>query len=136
MRRCSGQTQLNRDLFLLETVTFKLKAESPTESADGDWPSAFLSLWSRILSLGGSVILVKLLGSTRFKIWSSTRATVTLSSAEAKLYASVKGASQMLGMIALAHDMGHDLNGQVKSDASASTRTSTSTNTSQCPCPY
>ena len=53
------------------------------------------------------------------KSWSSTQATVALSSAEAELYALVKGASQTLGIIAMAEDFGMTLDGRVHTDASA-----------------
>ena len=49
----------------------------------------------------------------------TTQATIALSSAEADLYALVKGAAQTLGMIALARDLGISATGCVSSDASA-----------------
>ena len=53
------------------------------------------------------------------KSWSIIQATIALSSAEAELYALVKGAAQTLGMIALARDFGISAKGCVSSDASA-----------------
>ena len=63
-------------------------------------------------------------GVTRFgahtlKTWSSTQATVALSSAEAELYALTKGAAQALGFITLLADMGVEVKATVHTDASA-----------------
>ena len=60
-----------------------------------------------------------MIGSHVVKSWSTTQATVALSSGEAELYALVKGASQSLGLLALASDMGHDMHATVHSDSSA-----------------
>ena len=51
--------------------------------------------------------------------WSKTRTTVSLSSAEAELYALLKGASQALGLQSMAADFGDALNVGLYSDASA-----------------
>ena len=67
------------------------------------------------LNIGGVVKL----GSHVIKSWSTTQATVALSSGEAELYALVKGAAQSLGMISLGADMGYDLEATVYSDSSA-----------------
>ena len=53
------------------------------------------------------------------KTWSSTQATVALSSAEAELYALTKGASQGLGMMTLLADFGLTVSVTVHTDASA-----------------
>ena len=53
------------------------------------------------------------------KTWSSTQATVALSSAEAELYALTKGASQGLGMMTLLSDFGLTVSVTVHTDASA-----------------
>ena len=63
-------------------------------------------------------------GITRFgahtlKTWSSTQATVALSSAEAELYALTKGAAQALGFITLLADLGMEVTATVHTDASA-----------------
>ena len=60
-----------------------------------------------------------MIGSHVVKSWSTTQATVALSSGEAELYALVKGAAQSLGLLALASDMGHDMHATVHSDSSA-----------------
>ncbi len=53
------------------------------------------------------------------KSWSTTQATVALSSGESELYSLTKGASQALGLIALAADLGLQLNANLHTDASA-----------------
>ena len=58
-------------------------------------------------------------GKHCLKMWSSTQATVALSSAEAELYALTKGAAQGLGMTALLHDFGVAVSVTVHTDASA-----------------
>ena len=51
------------------------------------------------------------------KTWSTTQATVALIFAEAELYVLVKGGAQMLGMLAIARDLGMSLEGKVHTDA-------------------
>ena len=58
-------------------------------------------------------------GKHCLKTWSSTQATVALSSAEAELCALTKGASQGLGMMALLSDFGFTVSVTVRTDASA-----------------
>ena len=58
-------------------------------------------------------------GRHLIKSWSTTQATIALSSGEAELYALVKGASQSLGLVSLGGDMGFDLSAKVWSDSSA-----------------
>ena len=58
-------------------------------------------------------------GKHCLKTWSSTQATVALSSAEAELYALTKGASQGLGMMTLLADFGLTVSVTVHTDASA-----------------
>ena len=60
-----------------------------------------------------------MLGSHTLKTWSTTQATVAMSSAEAELYALTKGASASLGMIAMCADLGVEVEAKVMSDASA-----------------
>ena len=48
-----------------------------------------------------------------------TQATIALSSAESELLASVKGASESLGMMTLLEDFGHQVNTRLHMDASA-----------------
>ena len=67
-------------------------------------------------STSGGVIMN---GYHVLKTWSSTQATVSLSSAEAELYALVKGASQTLGMMGILRDLGQETRATINSDASA-----------------
>ncbi len=53
------------------------------------------------------------------KTWSSTQATVALSSGESELYSLTKGASQAIGLMALAADLGIAVNAKMHTDASA-----------------
>ena len=53
------------------------------------------------------------------KTWSSTPATVALSSAEAEFYALTKGAAQALGLRTLLADLGVGVQAAVHTDASS-----------------
>ena len=79
---------------------------------DADW--AGCKRTSRSTS-GGAVMV----GWHTIKTWSSTQATVALSSGESELYSLTKGASQALGFIALARDLGAYIHAVVHTDASA-----------------
>ncbi len=94
-------------LFAWQRWTDKVEA-----FVDSDWAGCATTL----RSTSGGVLM---LGSHVVKSWSTTQATVALSSGEAELYALVKGASQSLGLLALASDMGHDLQATIHSDSSA-----------------
>ena len=59
------------------------------------------------------------LGEHATKSWSSNQFIIALSSAEAELYALLKGASQSLGLRSMAHDFGDDPSIGLYSDASA-----------------
>jgi len=58
-------------------------------------------------------------GKRVLRAWSATQGVVALSSAEAELYAMIKGAAETLGMLSLANDFGDTLDGRVHSDAAA-----------------
>ena len=60
-----------------------------------------------------------MVGWHTIKTWSSTQATIALSSGESELYALTKGASQALGFIALTRDLGSYMHAVVHTDASA-----------------
>ena len=79
---------------------------------DSDWAGCAATM----RSTSGGVLTI---GLHVIKSWSTTQATVALSSGEAELYAIVKGASQSLGMLALANDMGQEMQPRVNSDSSA-----------------
>ena len=59
------------------------------------------------------------LGSHLLRHWSTTQATIALSSGEAELVGIVKGASHGLGLQSLAMDLGWALTLEIKSDATA-----------------
>ena len=94
-------------LFAWQRWTDKVEAY-----VDSDWAGCAATM----RSTSGGVLMI---GSHVVKSWSTTQATVALSSGEAELYALVKGASQSLGLLALASDMGHELQATVHSDSSA-----------------
>ena len=58
-------------------------------------------------------------GGHPIKMWSRTQALVSLSSAEAELYAAIKACSETLGFLSLLKDYQIHANGKVVSDASA-----------------
>ena len=58
-----------------------------------------------------------MLGTHIVKHWSSTQATVALSSAEAELSGICRGASQGIGLRELCHDLGLEVRLRVHSDA-------------------
>ena len=58
-------------------------------------------------------------GPHRIKMWSRTQALVSLSSAEAELYAAIKACSETLGFLSLLKDYQIHANGKIMSDASA-----------------
>ena len=60
-----------------------------------------------------------LLGSHLLRSWSKTQNTVAQSSAESELLATVKAATEALGMMSLALDLGISLTTRVHVDASA-----------------
>ena len=79
---------------------------------DSDWAGCK----STCRSTSGGIIRF---GAHTLKTWSSTQATVALSSAEAELYALTKGAAQALGFITLLADLGVEVTATVHTDASA-----------------
>ena len=60
-----------------------------------------------------------MIGSHCIKSWSITQVVMALSSAEAELYALLRAATQTLGLMAVAADMGQNARGAVHVDASA-----------------
>ena len=57
-------------------------------------------------------------GSHVFRTWAKTQNTIALSSAEAELYAIVKGNCEMLGMMTMYNDAGMDAQARLHVDAS------------------
>ena len=60
-----------------------------------------------------------MIGSHLLKGWSKTQTLIALSSGESELYATLKAASEGLGIISVAKDLGWKLDGEVWGDASA-----------------
>ena len=58
-------------------------------------------------------------GNHMIKSWSSTQHCIALSSGEAELYALVKAAAQVKGMMSLAFNFGKEVKGRVCTDAAA-----------------
>ena len=83
-----------------------------TVSTDTDWAGCRRT---RRSTTGGCVEY----GGALIKSWSTTQATIALSSGEAELYGIVKGSAEGLGMQSLLRDLGVDVNLRVKADASA-----------------
>ena len=109
-------TRLAKYLAGAPRVTYCYAWQSSVEPmeafVDSDWAGC---VGSRRSTSGG--ILAR--GSHILKTWSTTQATVVLSSAEAELYSLVRGAAQALGMLALGQDLGIWLNATVYIDAAA-----------------
>ena len=83
-----------------------------TVHTDSDWAGCKTSCRS---TSGGTLCV----GTHCLKTWSSTQATIALSSAEAELYAMCKGASQALGAMALLEDFGIKMNAKLRADSTA-----------------
>ena len=79
---------------------------------DSDWAGCRKS---RKSTSGGAVMM----GSHCLKVWSKTQAVVAKSSAEAELYAVVRGVTEALGMSTLANDLGLEVRIQMHLDAMA-----------------
>jgi len=79
---------------------------------DSDWAGCKSTCRS---TSGGAVRL----GWHTIRSWSSTQATVAMSSAEAELFSLTKGASTTFGLMSVAQDLGMSLGARVHSDASA-----------------
>ena len=93
---------------------FKLQDAQHTAnvSVDANWAGCKRSR----KSISGGAMLI---GSHGIKVWSKTQAVVARSSAESELYGAVRGASEALGLQALASDFGDDLNMRLHMDATA-----------------
>ena len=60
-----------------------------------------------------------MLGEHTLKGWSKTQTLIALSSGESELYAALKASAEALGFVALLHDLGYKVRGEVWGDASA-----------------
>ena len=97
---------------LVQHFRWQKMPESVDVFTDSDWAGCR----STCRSTSGGITRF---GAHTLKTWSSTQATVALSSAEAELYALTKGAAQALGFITLMADMGVQVKATVHTDASA-----------------
>ena len=79
---------------------------------DSDWARDRVS---RKSTSGGMVFR----GSHLIESWSSNQQIIALSSVEAELYAMIKGAAQVLGLVSMRQDFGESMKGHVKTDSSA-----------------
>ena len=79
---------------------------------DSDWAGCRKT---RKSTSGGCIMA----GGHCIKAWSKTQAVVATSSAEAELYAVVRGATESLGVATLYHDFGQDIKLQMHIDAMA-----------------
>ena len=79
---------------------------------DSDWASAETNM----KSTSGGVIMF---GPCTIKTWSTTQAVVALSSAEAELYALVKAATQVMGILSMAEDFAMPAEATVHTDSSS-----------------
>ena len=95
-------------------LTFFWQGEEagPETYSDSDW--AGCKRTGRSTS-GGAVTI----GGHYIKGWSSTQASITLSSAEAELTAMTKAVAETMGIVNMAKDLGQDLRGVVYADSSA-----------------
>ena len=96
----------------VQTFWWQLPTKTVRVFTDSDWAGCPTTCRS---TSGG----VMMLGSHCIKTWSTTQATVALSSAEAELYALTKGASQALGLMSLLDDLGQASETTLYTDASA-----------------
>ena len=96
----------------LQTFRWQAVPVSVDVYVDSDWAGCHTTCRS---TSGGAVTL----GSHCIKSWSTTQATVAMSSAEAELFSLTKGAAQALGILSMAMDFGRSLDAVVHSDASA-----------------
>ena len=112
-------TRLKRAIRYLRgapTATLQYKwQERPSKLvtfSDSDWAGC---VKTRRSTSGGVVTY----GSHTVQHWSSTQATIALSSAEAELNAVVKATVETIGVIDLYGDIGEKMTGQVRTDSSA-----------------
>ncbi len=80
--------------------------------SDTDWAGC---VKTRKSTSGGCTML----GQHLIKSWSSTQASVSLSSGESEFYAAIKGAAVLLGAQSLARDLGKEFKARLGTDSSA-----------------
>ena len=97
---------------LVQLFRWQARTSELSTYTDSDWAGDKVS---RKSTSGG----IAFRGLHCIKSWSSNQTIVALSSAEADLYALLKGASQTLGLKSMAADFGDELQAGLWSDASA-----------------
>jgi hypothetical protein len=97
---------------LVSLFKWSSSIDSITAFTDSDWAGCKATSKS---TSGGIVTN----GSHVLKSYSKQQRTVALSSAEAELHAMVAASAEILGIIGLLRDMGHEASGEVYCDASA-----------------
>ena len=108
--------RIGRYLVGAPRVVYTYEWQSMPTVLDGYSDSDWAGCQSTRRSTSGGAIMQ---GGHCMKTWSSTQATVALSSAKAELYALLKTATQTLGLITLARDLGVEVTARVHTDASA-----------------
>ena len=108
--------RLGRYLVGAPRVVYEYPWQSAVQNCEGYIDSDWGGCKGSRRSTSGGVLMS---GLHVLKTWSTTQATVALSSAEAELFALVKGASQALGMMAIGRDLGIPMQVTLHSDASA-----------------
>ena len=101
-----------RHPILIQTFPFGAGGTHITADGDSDWAG---DKSTRKSTSGGTLRL----GSHLIKSWSSTQQTISLSSAEAELYAMCKASIQAIGLAQLLKDFGKASTITVQSDSSA-----------------
>ena len=97
---------------LIQWFDWQYWTNSANAYTDSDWAGDV----STCKSTSGGAIIV---GRHLIKSWFSSQQIVALSSAEAELYAMLKGVAQVLGIASLAADFGDELVCNLSTDASA-----------------
>ena len=96
----------------VQKFEWQVQPEAYDTFVDSDWAGCSSTCRS---TSGGAVRL----GWHTIRTWSSTQATVAMSSAEAELFSMTKGTATTLGLMSVAKDLGMELNATVHSAASA-----------------
>lgn len=97
---------------MIQKFRFEQAGNKILADGDSDWAGNKMDR----KSTSGGVLRI---GSHAIKTWSSTQQTISLSSAEAELYAMTKAATQAVGLMQLMQDFGDSLSVTVQSDSTA-----------------
>ena len=108
--------RLARYLLGAPRATYHFKWQSRPTSIDAYTDSDWAGCKGSRRSTSGGVLMH---GEHCIKSWATTQATIALSSAEAELYALLRGTTQTLGFVAIARDFGRELQATIKTAAQA-----------------